>query len=207
MSTYSITAGNFILNNTAGGSGLYYGSAEKRVTVANYVSGGIVRIETNGGQAAATFESNLDFIPYGNVAIGLTAATSKLHVFGASGSFTYQDTTQATGYILTSDSNGVAKWMDPNPQMTINGDVTLNDTYNNSIVKIKTSANITIPSTLMTNFNCVFRTFAGTTASFIAGSGTTMDAPYGMTLSTHKMATLFKDGSTTTYILEGELTI
>ena len=58
----------------------------------------------------------------------------------------------------------------------------------------------------MTNFNCVFRTFVGTTASFIAGSGTTMDAPYGMILPTYKMATLFKDGSTTTYILEGELT-
>ena len=205
LGAYSITANNFVLNGTTGATGLYYSSSDKRVTLANYVANGIVRIETNGGQTAATFESNLDFIPYGNVAIGLTAATSKLHVFGASGSFTYQDTTQANGYVLTSDSNGVAKWIDPNPQKTITTNTILDDTYNNAIVKIKTSASITIPSTLMTNFNCVFRTFTGVTASFIAGSGTTMDAPYGMTLSTYKMATLFKDGSTTTYILEGEL--
>ena len=142
----------------------------------------------------------------GNVGIGLTGPSTKLHVYGASGSFRYQDTTQGDGYLLTSDSNGVAKWTDPNPQKTINTDTILDNTFNKAIVKVKTSANITIPSTLMENFNCVFRTFTGVTASFIAGGGTTMDAPYGMTLSTYKIATLFKDGSTTTYILEGELT-
>lgn len=175
-------------------------------------SGGTIKFETapSGGSGSTlnTPLTRMVVTTEGYVGIGLTAGvSSKLHVFGASGSFTYQDTTQATGYTLTSDSNGVAKWTDPNPQMTINGNVILDDTYNKAIVKVKSSANITIPSTLMTNFNCIFRTFAGVTASFIAGSGTTMDAPYGMTLSTHKMATLFKDGSTTTYILEGELTI
>jgi len=43
----------------------------------------------------------------GNVGIGITAPTSKLHLVG---SFRYVDGNQAIGKVLTSDANGVATW-------------------------------------------------------------------------------------------------
>jgi hypothetical protein len=132
----------------------------------------------------------------------------KTYLKGAIQLPTVPTTSSATYSILTrNDDTGEVEKIELNTQKTINGDTTLDNTYNGTIVKVKTTANITIPSTLMTNFNCVFRTFAGVTVTFIPGSGTTMDAPYGLRLPTHKMATLFKDGSTTTYILEGELIV
>lgn len=91
-------------------------------------------------------------------------------------------------------------------QVNVTGNITLDATYNNCILKVKANCTITIPSTLPTDFNCVARTFPTYTATFVGGSGTTMDAPQGLVLAPTKMATLFKDGSTTTYVLEGELT-
>ena len=45
------------------------------------------------------------------VGIGLTAPTDKLHIYSTqSGAFRLQDTTQAAGYVLTSDANGVGTW-------------------------------------------------------------------------------------------------
>jgi hypothetical protein len=47
----------------------------------------------------------------GNVGIGLTAPSTKLHIFATqSGVFRLVDTTQGPGYVLTSDANGVASW-------------------------------------------------------------------------------------------------
>jgi hypothetical protein len=91
-------------------------------------------------------------------------------------------------------------------QKNVTGNISLDDTYNNAIVKVKNTATITIPSTLMNDFNAVFRTYSGVTATFVYGSGTAEDAPKGKILTATKMATLFRDGSTTTFVLEGELT-
>ena len=45
------------------------------------------------------------------VGIGLTAPSTKFHIYATqSGAFRLQDGTQNTGYVLTSDSNGVATW-------------------------------------------------------------------------------------------------
>lgn len=90
-------------------------------------------------------------------------------------------------------------------QKTISSSLLLDDSYDNCIVKVKSTATITIPSGLATDFNCVFRTFSGVTATFEAATGVTFDAPNGVVLEATKMATLFKDGSTETYVLEGEL--
>jgi len=89
-------------------------------------------------------------------------------------------------------------------QKTITGNVTLDNTYSDTIVKIKANATITINTGLKTNFNCVFRTFTGATAVFSFGAGVTSDAPTGLNLVPLKMATLFKDGAIETYILTGE---
>ena len=51
----------------------------------------------------------------GNVGIGTASPSTNLHIFATqSGAFRLQDGTQNTGYILTSDSNGVATWNNPN---------------------------------------------------------------------------------------------
>lgn len=89
-------------------------------------------------------------------------------------------------------------------QFDITVNTTLNDTHHNAILKIKGIVDINIPTGLRNNFNCVFRTFTGFDASFVP-VGTTLDAPSGEFLASNKMATLFKDGTTETFILEGEL--
>ena len=51
----------------------------------------------------------------GNVGIGTETPTEKLHVVGTSlftDSLTYQNGTQANGYVLTSDASGNATWQD-----------------------------------------------------------------------------------------------
>ena len=47
----------------------------------------------------------------GNIGIGTASPSTKLHIFATqSGAFRLQDGTETSGYILTSDSNGVASW-------------------------------------------------------------------------------------------------
>lgn len=145
-----------------------------------------------------------------NVTIGTSQSTTKLNVYGVSGSFVYKDTTQSNGFVLTSDSNGVATWKEPKPQKTINSSsVTLDDTYNGVIVKVKANSTITIPKGLIKNFNCIFITYDTITATFIEDDvvTTTLLPPTGRKLDPYKMVTLFKDTDLTdTYILQGDLT-
>ena len=55
----------------------------------------------------------------GFVGVGLTGPSTKLHVYATqSGAFRLQDGTQGNGYILTSDSNGVASWTASLPKIT-----------------------------------------------------------------------------------------
>lgn len=92
------------------------------------------------------------------------------------------------------------------PQKTITTSVSLDNTYDGCIVKVKSNATLTIPTGLNSEFNCVFRTFTGVMATFAVSNGVTMDAPGGLVLAEKRMATLFKDGSSETFVLEGELT-
>lgn len=108
--------------------------------------------------------------------------------------------TEETDVIRINSSESVV-----DKQITISGNVTLDNTYDGKIVKIKSTSNITIPAGLNDEFNCVFRTYSGVTATFIAGVGVTLDAPHGLVLEEFKMTTLFKDGNLETFIVEGEL--
>ena len=55
--------------------------------------------------------SIFEILDSGNVGIGLTGPSTKLHIYATqSGAFRLQDGTQANGYILTSDTNGVGTW-------------------------------------------------------------------------------------------------
>jgi hypothetical protein len=88
---------------------------------------------------------------------------------------------------------------------TINTATTLDNTFHKAIVRVKGTINITIPSGLRADFNCIFRSYTGFTGTFIAGAGVTIDAESdGTTLPPSKMASLFVDG-TDNYILSGEL--
>jgi hypothetical protein len=58
---------------------------------------------------------NPDALYNGNVGINISTPTKKLHVAGTSlftDSLTYQNGTQADGYVLTSDTSGNATWQD-----------------------------------------------------------------------------------------------
>jgi len=92
-----------------------------------------------------------------------------------------------------------------NNQKTITGNVTIDDTYNGCIVKVKGTATISIPGTLTANFNCVFDVWSGFTATFTPVSGATI-IETALILDSDKMATLYKDGSTTAYKLKGQTT-
>lgn len=86
---------------------------------------------------------------------------------------------------------------------TITGNTTLENSFNGAIVKIKATATITIPDGLTSDFNCVFRTYSGVTATFAVSGTATIDAESdGTTLNESKMCSLFVDG-TNNYILSG----
>ena len=62
------------------------------------------------------------------VGIGITAPSTKFHIFGTNSSFRLQDGSEAAGYVLTSDVNGNATWTS-----SVAGGVTLNNNTNNYI--------------------------------------------------------------------------
>jgi len=62
-----------------------------------------------------TYTEKMRITSTGNVGIGLTGPSTKLHVFATqSGAFRLEDGTQGNNYILTSDSNGVGSWTNSN---------------------------------------------------------------------------------------------
>lgn len=87
----------------------------------------------------------------------------------------------------------------------ISGDVTLDNSYHNAIVRITATCTITVPANLRSDFNCVFDSFDAAIATFVEGSGTTFSFPYGKILKSNSMGTVYKyKGST--YRLNGGFT-
>lgn len=155
-------------------------------------------------------------------ALSGTVGTHTTQIATLSGSVATLQTTKQNNITLTTNSGATATFVgdilnippalgpaeSATPQFNFTGaTATLDNIHNNSIIKIKSNITVTIPSTLMTNFNCVFRTFAGFTVTFVAGGGVTMDAPKGLKLTEYKMATLFRDGALSVFVLEGELSV
>jgi hypothetical protein len=102
-------------------------------------------------------------------------------------------------------SRGNSVILNNDRQRTITTNITLTNDYDGKIVLIKGTCTITIPIGLRSEFNCVFRTFSGFVGTFVGEVGTTIDAPKGLILRNFSMATIFKDGSSTNYILDGDL--
>lgn len=76
----------------------------------------------------------------------------------------------------------------------ITGNTTLDSSYNNSILRIKGNAVITIPSGLPADFNFVVAIYSGFTYTQVAGAGVTQ-SPTTVTKSGENMLTTFVDGT------------
>lgn len=88
---------------------------------------------------------------------------------------------------------------------TVNGNVTIDNTYHNKIVRITASCTITIPNNLRTDFNCTFEVIGAYTAQFVDGSGATTSAPFGRYLKTDLTAMFYCTGTSSNYRLNGSL--
>ena len=87
--------------------------------------------------------------------------------------------------------------------ITITGDITLSETHNGAILHVTNTCNITIPTGLDVNFQCVVYAKGSIIVTFVNG-GVTINSPSGLLLKTDKMASLFANGSNTFNLL-GEL--
>ena len=110
---------------------------------------------------------------------------------------------------IVSKTDGTFGWedkIDYSKQIvkTITTNTIIDDTYHNCIVRITANANITVPSTLRIDFNCVFDCIGSVVGTFVEGSGVTFSAPFGKILRDDAMCTLYKVTSTT-YRLNGGL--
>lgn len=111
---------------------------------------------------------------------------------------------------MSTDGSGKLKQLKANEitqyYKTINSSLSLDDTYHNTIVRVKTTATITVPDGLRSDFNCVFRTYDNVTATFTVSGTATIDSTNsdGLILAEKSNASLFNDGLDN-YILAGEL--
>jgi hypothetical protein len=120
-----------------------------------------------------TYSEKMRITSTGNVGIGLTAPSTKLHIFATqSGAFRLEDGTQSyPGYVLTSDANGVGTWQG-NTQITLSGPTaTALATWNNATIMSNFSATctVTIPDTgLPPNFSFRFIVISSNNSATIA---------------------------------------
>lgn len=78
--------------------------------------------------------------------------------------------------------------------ITITGNTTLSETHNGAILHVTNTCNITIPTGLDANFQCVVYAKGSIIVTFVNG-GVTINSPSGLLLKTDKMASLFASAS------------
>ena len=87
--------------------------------------------------------------------------------------------------------------------ITITGNTTLSENHNGAILNVTNACNITVPTGLDANFNCVIFAKGAIIVTFV-NSGVTIYAPSGLLLKQDKMASLICT-STNNFNLTGEL--
>ena len=161
-------------------------------TVAAIIKGGLFGALIQGGSAISNYalsvtnsssSSLLHVRGDGNVGIGTGSPTEKLDVNGN-----------------IKDSQGILK---SQRVITIAGNITLSETHNGAILHVTNTCNITIPTGLDVNFQCVVYAKGSIIVTFVNG-GVTINSPSGLLLKTDKMASLFASASNTFNLL-GEL--
>lgn len=80
---------------------------------------------------------------------------------------------------------------------TISGNVTIDDTYHNTLWKITANAIITVPSTLRADFIAGFEVIGSFEGTFTEGSGVTFSAPFGKVCTADSSGIIYKNGSAT----------
>lgn len=89
------------------------------------------------------------------------------------------------------------------PVITITGNTTLSETHNGAVLNVTNTCNITIPTGLDVNFQCVIFAKGSIIVTFVS-SGVTIYAPSGLLLKQDKMASLICT-ATNNFNLTGEL--
>lgn len=124
--------------------------------------------------SSSTITMRVNFHAGGNVTIGNGSGSgdAKLHVIG---NIKIQDGTQANGYVLTSDINGLATWQPSSSNNYITG-----ITNSNNVITLRNNTGGTLST--------VFNTVTGLTISTFTSTGSTrlVEASSGGTLSATK---------------------
>ena len=109
-------------------------------------------------------------------------------------------------YLYYTNSAGVNKRLAVDEQTIkiIPGNVTLDDSYHNCIVRITANSIITVPTGLRDDFNCVFDVYGTAVGTFVADSEVSFSAPFGLKLRDNTMCTIYKI-STNEYRINGGL--
>jgi hypothetical protein len=167
----------------------------------------IVKIGSKGGQNwPISFEQNdlviMRINSAGNVGIGTKTPTEKLHVVGnalVTGIAKYESDLSSTFTERTLVDQGYVS-----RQINVIESLTLDETFNNAIVKIKSNCSIIVPSGLPKNFNCVFDVWQDSSVN-LDFSQVLLNDDIGKLVVAGKMATLYQDGDTDIYRLRGEV--
>lgn len=166
-----------------------------RITVTSNVTAANGGVYHNNGSVTYTDPTGVTGMGYYvYIATGTATIGSEVYAVGSYLFRIYNGTTFITEVI----KNGVTQ-----KNVTASRDYLPSD--HNCLLKIKANVTLTIPASgLQDNFTLVARTFTGATLTNAKAVGVTTDAPTGLILQPFKMQTLFKDGSTNTYIISGE---
>jgi len=96
---------------TTGNSGVIISSKESIAYLQSYSPSISVDLILGAYNISNGFLDTLSLTSDNKVGVGLTAPSTKLHIYGTqSGLFRLQDGTQNSGYVLISDTNGVGTW-------------------------------------------------------------------------------------------------
>lgn len=97
-------------------------------------------------------------------------------------------------YDVTEGLYEVAKSFESQKYFNIVSNTTLSSIHNNSILRIKSNATVTIPTGLPSDFNFVVAIYAGVIFNQVAGSGVTQ-SPTSISVTGENMITTFIDGT------------
>lgn len=190
---YITTFGEVNTLNTssfADGNTLYFGSGN---VLQNTVPSGSYFIVGRVNRAHAT--QGIIFVKPYFVDSNLESKSNKSDSYTASSSDTYGSTKALVDGLATKQKKVTA--------ITITGNTTLSETHNGAVLNVTNTCNITIPTGLDANFQCVIFAKGSIIVTFVNG-GVTVYAPSGLLLKTDKMASLIST-SANNFNLTGEL--
>lgn len=176
-STYSVATGYSIGSefvNTNNGNRFYH------KTDGNWIPLNNSTFYEQGG-STYSFDTTSSVYRTGNIGIGLTTPSTKLHVYSTqSGAFRLVDGTQGIGKILTSDVNGVASWTSStSPTSTfynLGGTVSATDTT----MSIYRTGSINIGTGTSSNSRFVVSSSGGTISLVVDENGSVYNISRGI---------------------------